>query len=321
MLTLFLSLVLTAPPPELAQAKEALRNVQYPQALKLPEKARAAAGTELETSCEIDELLGVVQATLKQPKPATESFKRLLAKKPNHTFAAPQAPRVMTPYFEARSWLKDTGPLAVEVSGLRRDGWVELSWTVRGDALALVSSLNVTLLEDDTPRRLRLKRNEALTVSSSARQLSVSTRALDAAEREVFVDEARRFDAPAPPVVPVVTPPPAPPLAPAVTTPLAAPPARSGLSPLRTTAFILAGLAAGSLVVGTIFGSQSAQARSEFDVALQDSSFFGRSPLSMTQARQLDARVQSTAWIANGSFIGAGVLGLAAVVLWFVGAP
>ena len=60
MLTLFLSLVLTAPPPELAQAKEALRNVQYPQALKLLEKARAAAGTELETSCEIDELLGVV---------------------------------------------------------------------------------------------------------------------------------------------------------------------------------------------------------------------------------------------------------------------
>lgn len=317
---LALVLLVGAAPPELAQAKAALRQVQYPQALKLLERARAATGTDAESSCEIDELLGVVQATLKQPRPATESFKRLLARKPSHTFQVPQAPRVMTPYLEARSWLKETGALSVELQGERRDGRLVLTWTVSRDALGLVASLEVTLDEDGRARVLKLADLTSMSVTSEAARVTVATRALDGAQREVVVLAARTFEPPAPSPAPVTVrpelpPPPAPPLVAPAT-----PPAR-GLTPLRTAAVVLAGLAAGAGALGAIFGVQSADARSQFDSALQDSSLFGRSPLSMTEARQLDERVRTTAWLANGGFIGAAVFGVTALVLWLVGAP
>ncbi len=91
-------------------------------------------------------------------------------------------------------------------------------------------------------------------------------------------------------------------------------------SPLRTTGYVLLGVAAGSGIAGGLFGLRSSSARSEVENAPVDEQ--GRTVgLTQREAQVLDDRARSSARLANVLFGVAGVAAVAGGTFWVLGAP
>ncbi|HYH98704.1 MAG TPA: hypothetical protein VD972_22320, partial [Hyalangium sp.] len=95
--------------PELSRARQFLEGLRYTEAARALEAARARPGNDRDTLLQILELQGVVAAMLQQPAKARTAFQTLVVLAPDHQLTGDYAPRVVTPFFEAKGWVADQG--------------------------------------------------------------------------------------------------------------------------------------------------------------------------------------------------------------------
>jgi hypothetical protein len=306
---------------ELAKGRELVRGLKYSEALKPLAAAQAAPDSTRETLCEAYELEGVVLATLKRPADAIEAFKRLLVLSPQHAFATERSPRVMTPYYEARGWLKLSGPLELTVRDERRPDGTLVLQVALNDPLSMAQGATLALTEDGAVREVKLAHDTLPTaVESHASDVEVRASLRSPRDQTLWSSAALSFvkpmAAPAfPPVPPLEAPPPVPPLTVVDATPAPA----SHSKTLRGAAigvFVGGAVSAG---LGTFLGVRSSQGRTSFNQSLMEQMQTGASGLSRDDAQSLSNSVQQNAWAANVLFAAAGALVITAVVLFILG--
>ncbi|WNG28369.1 hypothetical protein F0U62_33450 [Cystobacter fuscus] len=302
--------------PYLPRARQLLEELSYAEAARALEQARAQPGNDRDTLLEILELQGVVAGMLQQPAKARSAFQTLLVLAPDYRLKGDYAPRVVTPFFEAKAWVHDQDaalrleavpgggglePVAVQVNkdplGLGRTVRFHLrdgaGWTpqeqplIGGKASAVVKGEHV-----EWWAQLLDARQAVLTSVGSATAplgaLAPGARALVASESPGAGKSAEAFAAPG--------------------------------SPLRTVAVVCLGLAAGAGAAGGYFGWQSSQARARVTGAAVDETglIVG---ITQREAFALDARARSQAGWANVLFGVAGAAAIAGGTLWVLGAP
>ncbi len=109
--------------PDLEKAAKLVGDLQYAEAQPALEAALKRPGNDRETLLQIYELQGVVYATLNNAAKATKAFQTLLVLDPDRKLAGDNAPRVMTPFYEARGRATEMGkldarPLPAAVAGM-----------------------------------------------------------------------------------------------------------------------------------------------------------------------------------------------------------
>jgi len=311
MLALACALVLSAAESkDLKRGEELFAAYKWAEARAALTKARASAqGLSRAQLLHLLELTGVAAAQQRQTDAAQTAFTELLVLDPDHKLEADYAPRVMTPFYEAKRLAQEKGPLAVAVEPSAD----AITVRVTQDPLRHVRSVRFHTGGAD-----KLVPLTAGAASIPATEQSWSAELLGENDAEVFVIEPR-VDKAQPPVAeaPPPPPPPAPAPAAAVTTTDAPAPAKSG-GVLRTVSYVVfaAALVAGG--TGGYFGWASGDAFGRVSRATQGADGVIIS-ISERDAYALNAQGAQNAPIANSLYIGAGVLAAAALVLFLVG--
>lgn len=149
--TLFLCLLLPlAAWAQVDKAEKALRELEYPEALKALEAAKKQVGNDRATTLRIHELSAIVLATLGQDAKALKAFQVVCSLAPDFKLAGNHPPRVTTVFYEARGWLDQHKPLEVrQLPGVARQGLItELQVEVGNDPLKLIKEVRFHLLVD-----------------------------------------------------------------------------------------------------------------------------------------------------------------------------
>lgn len=305
-----LLLVLSAAPDnaDFKKGEELFGQYKYADAAKAMTKARAAKGLDRAMLLRILEVLGVCAGQQRQSAAAQAAFKDLLYLAPGFQFETELAPRVMTPFFEARGQVVEGGGGLEVLAGksmvtvtdrLKLGKAVRFHFKTPGAADWAVAESAITEGRATLPGAMPEVTWWAELIGDNGAQLAL-----------VGSEAAPQVEKPAP--VAALTPaaPPTPP--PEVTAP---PPAKSG-SVLRPVSYVL--LAAGAVAggVGGFFGYQSGAAFSQLRAG-----GLTKSTLTEKQADALVAQGRTNALIADGLYAGAGALGVTAVILWIAGAP
>ena len=325
---LLLALMLFAVPalaasPRVEEARALVAQLKYQEAATALAKLERDTTLDLEDYRVVLELSGIVQGTLKQSANALESFKKLLAISPGYELSGSYSPRVMTPYYSAKTWARDAGSLELKrLDPVITDRLVSaLRFELVHDALALAKQVRLHWRADGGAWQV------ALVPSATTLSFRVQGTSVDA-WLEVLGDAGRviqrlgteskplREAAAAPaPVASVLTPPPPP--APLVVSPAPAPAANSG-SGLKTAGYFLGGTGVAALGVGVFFGIQSSTARKTFADAPVDEQGISTT-LTREQALALDAQARSSGSAANILFGVGGGLVVAGGVCWLIG--
>lgn len=304
------------PNPDLARARLLLEELRYTEASKALEAARARPGNDRDTLLRILELQGVVAAMLQQPEKASEAFQTLAVLAPDHQLKGDYAPRVVTPFFEAKGWVADEGAaLQFEASATKTESFVEgLAVQLQTDVLKLSRAVRFHLRPDGAAWReetLPLEKGKAsLTVKAERVQWWAellderqAVLALVGSETAPLTERSPRLEA----------------LLRSPTAPTNTPWGDLG-PPMRIASYALLGVAAGTGVTGGYFGLRSRSARAE----LEDATVDGRGViigLTQREAFELDQRARSSARIANILFAVAGASAIAGGTLWVLGKP
>ncbi len=132
------------------KAEKALRELEYPEALKALEAAKKQVGNDRATTLRIHELSAIVLATLGQDAKALKAFQVVFSLAPDFKLAGNHPPRVTTVFYEARGWLDQHKPLEVrQLPGVARQGLItELQVEVGNDPLKLIKEVRFYLLVD-----------------------------------------------------------------------------------------------------------------------------------------------------------------------------
>src|SRR4051812_3047044 len=112
MVFVLVSVALALAPSENADFKrgnELFAKYKYTEARAAMAKARAAKGLDRATLLRILEVEGVSAAQQRKSAPAEAAFRELIVLDPDHVLEAEYAPRVMTPFFEARQATLEAG--------------------------------------------------------------------------------------------------------------------------------------------------------------------------------------------------------------------
>lgn len=304
------------PNVDLDWAGNLVHGVRYAAALAALKKAEAHEGNSVEQVVEIYELEGLAHAALKHPDEARKAFTRLLAVYPRHRFTSPQAPRVMTPYLEARSQVQQHGAIGLSAGPPELDdGKVTVKVGV-ADFLGLGRTLRVKLVEDGVARELTLSPEPSVRVEAKGERVELSAELLgehraSLATLPVQVLEAPKPVAVAPPVPARVEPPP-----PEVVPPtpvVEAQPERSHGT--LVGGLVLVGAGAAVLGTGAYLGFRSQSLRAQYNASVQQSVV----TLTYADAMALQRTVQGDALIANILFIAGGAAALAGMVMTIAG--
>ncbi|WNG18467.1 hypothetical protein [Cystobacter fuscus] len=307
--------------PYLPRARQLLEELRYPDAARALEQARAHPGNDRDTLLEILELQGVVAGMLQQPAKARSAFQTLLVLAPDHRLEGDYAPRVVTPFFEAKSWVSDkSAALGLEALPSSAEASL-LSVQVKTDVLNLGRLVRFHLREGGDAWRAQeqpLVEGKASVERKGGRvewwaELLDERRAVltsvgsDASPLVALAPGALVSSAPAPaPVSPL------PEKLPRV--------AGAPGSPLRTVAYACLGLAVGAGAAGGYLGWQSNQARARVVGAPVDEAGYTQG-LTQREAFALDARARAQGGWANILFGVAGAAAIAGGTLWVLGAP
>jgi hypothetical protein len=311
--SLALVLVLAAPSPaqRLADARKLVDELQYEQALKTLNVAiDQAKDVDRETLIGLYALSGIAwSATDKAPK-AKEAFQRLLSIDPGYELSKDLPPRTRTPFFEAKTWLAGTTPVAAKVEPARAgEAVTALEITVTDNALVAARALRVTLQvpgQGEVTSTPKLDKGHA-TVPVGAPSARWTVEVLgDKGVLSVATGEATPIE-----VAPLVTPPPMP----QVQAPAPAPTNRGWMRPTGVTLGV-AGLAA--LAAGGVFGFLSSDARSQISSAQKNEQGVVTG-ITEREAAQLDAQARTYATVANVLFISGGVLAATGIGLFVFG--
>ena len=301
------------PNPDLPQARLLLEELRYSEAATALEAARARPGNDRATLLEILELQGVVAGMLRQQVKARTAFQALLSLAPDHQLVGDYAPRVMTPYFEARGWVDEIGALRLEPAPVEKtDASIErLAVRLPSDPLQLGRVVRFHVRLDTAPwsaQEAPVENGEA-SVAVRAGQVQWWVELLD--ENQAVLTTIGSAQAPLTEITV---------RAQSLAEALKRGPEEKTLTPMRTTGYVLLGAAAASGVAGGLFGLRSSSARSELKDAPVDEQGLTIG-LTQRQAQALDEKARSSARLANVLFGVAGVTAIAGGTLWVLGAP
>ncbi|MDP1918650.1 MAG: hypothetical protein Q8L14_20545 [Myxococcales bacterium] len=312
---LFGVLLTVADPLDLAaqQTKE-LKYAQAAQSLKA-----AAQLTDLSRERVILfwETRGLVAAALGVPDEAQAAFANALRVDADFKLKGRPGPRFSTPYFEAKTQVKDRGGLSVSLIETRGDQESRVLIFSVSDPTSLVKKLRVAILEDG---KLRVVVTDASArVEVPVRGSLVQAGVIALGERDwqlterLQVRSAMTVASAAPPVAPRAVP--APPASagapPSLAESMTAPPrtvVRSVVD-LRPSAWVLLGASVVAASVGVSTGILSRSGREAFATTTFD---------TREAALAADQNVRTMAMLANAGFLTAGVMAVSAAVVWLV---
>ena len=337
---LVLTLVLCALPAgaQVDKAEKALRDLEYPAALKALDVASKQVGNDRATTLRILELQAITLATMGQDAKALKAFQALFALAPDFKLAGNHPPRVTTAFYEARGWLDQNKAMdARQLPALTKDGLcTQLKVEVTNDPLKLIKEVRFSISVDGKVTSVDVAATGTIiTAPANAQRLSwwaVLLGERKAALKELSSASSPRIEAAAPvPVAvkpkpvepelkakpepePVVTAPPPEEKEPAISEWVE--PARP-MSGKRVASF---GLMGGGVVVaglGIMFGAISNGTKLKVTGATTDSS--GRiTGLTQKQALELDGQQRTEASLANVFIISGAALAAGGVTLFIL---
>ena len=306
MLSLWVSVALALAPADNAdfmRGNELFAQYKYPEARAAMAKARTARGLDRATLLRILEVQGIAAGQQRQTAAAAAAFHELMVLDPDHTLDAEYAPRVMTPFFEARQAVIDAGALEFKPGQVQNGAdKVELSVLVGRDPMKLARAV-----------RFHFRTTADWKVGDATLEGGKATMRVDAPEvtwwAELLGDNEAQLELLGSEAVPRVERPPA-----AVA--LVLPPG----SPVRAVSYGVLGAALVAGGVGTYFAFQSSDALSKIDRAARDGN--GTiTGLTEKAAYNLNASGKQNATIGNALFITGGALAIGGVLMWWFGAP
>lgn len=319
----------------IAKAENAMRELDYPDAVKALEAARKELNNPRAVVLKTWELQGIALASMGQEAKALKAFQTWLSLSPDAKLAGNQPPRVTTVFFEARSWASQKGGLAAKQSAtVGSAGVKDVRVEVSNDPLKLAKEVRFFVTVDGKQRQADVPVAGGSAVSPVGAQ-RVEWWAVVLGEKKGALLELGSAEKPfaegsAPVVVARVEPPP-PPKPEVKPEPLPPPPppppveeVRDEARPRPMSTLRIAGIVSGgagllALGVGSIFGVMASGTTARIAAAERDAS--GRIiGLTRADALALDAQQRTQATLANLLWIsGAALVGTGAV-LFFVGA-
>jgi outer membrane biosynthesis protein TonB len=208
-----LALLVLGASADLARARELEKHAKHPAALEALHAAEAVEGLGREDLCDVYELEGVALASQKKPKPALESFKRLLVLCPEHKLSGHHPKNVTAAYNEAHTWAKKKGRLEATSTGLRTEDDRVLVTASINDPMGMVTLMVVDLVEDGKGRTLEFSAGQTPAhFDSSAAEVQVTLIVIGSHKQVIFTGQPKKFSRPrpAPPAPVAAAPPPAP---------------------------------------------------------------------------------------------------------------
>ncbi|MDP1825581.1 MAG: hypothetical protein Q8L48_20140 [Archangium sp.] len=330
-----LVLALLAAVPAVAQvdkAEMALRDLEYPAALKALDAASKQVGNDRTTTLRIYELQAITLATMGQDAKALKAFQVVFSLSPEFKLTGNHPPRVTTAFYEARGWLdQNKGLDARQLPAVTKDGLVtQLKVELLNDPLKLIKEVRFSVLVEggkvtdvDVPVT-----GTTVSAPASVQRLSWWATLLGekkAALKELSSASSPRIEAAAP--LPVAVKPkveelkPQPKPEPVVEAPAEKQPEISAweepakpMSGKRVASIALMGGGAAVAGLGIVFGAMSNGTKAKVTGATTDSS--GRvTGLTQKDALALDAQQRTEASLANVFIISGAALAAGGVTL------
>lgn len=157
------------------KAEKALRDLEYPEAIKALEVARKQVGNDRATTLRIYELQAITLATMGQEAKALKAFQAIFSLTPDFKLTGNHPPRVTTTFYEARGWLDQNKPIAArQLPAVTGDGLVkELKVEISNDPLMLIKEVRFhQLVEGKTTDLDVAVSGQTVTAPASAQRLS-----------------------------------------------------------------------------------------------------------------------------------------------------
>ena len=329
---LFLALAALPAVAQVDKAEKALRDLEYPAALKALDAASKQVGNDRATTLRIYELQAITLATMGQDAKALKAFQVVFSLAPDFKLTGNHPPRVTTAFYEARGWLDQNKALdAKQLPAVTKDGLVtQLKVELINDPLKLIKEVRFSVLIEggkvtdvDVPVT-----GLTVTAPASVQRLSWWATLLGdkkAALKELSSASSPRIEAAAP--LPVAVKPkveelkPQPKPEPVVEAPVEEKPEISAweepakpMSGKRVASIALMGGGAAVAGLGIVFGAMSNGTKAKVTGATTDSS--GRvTGLTQRDALALDAQQRTEASLANVFIISGAALAAGGVTL------
>lgn len=123
------------------QAEEAYMNVDFERTLELCSQAMASGSLSADRLTRVYELMGIAHAASGDELASREAYKKMLALRPDAQVDTNLAPRLRSPFMEARGyWATRTDRLSVEVVLVRPERGLRVTFS---DPLGMASSIVV----------------------------------------------------------------------------------------------------------------------------------------------------------------------------------
>lgn len=334
------ALALGATPLESAKAQVA--KLDYASARKTLKAAEAQEGYSRDELLDLLELQGVVEGSLNDAKAAKAAFLRLLVLEPGRKLKGHPAPRVTTPFFEAKGEVADKGALAVTATPPALEGFDVrgVGFAVSGDFLHWAKTVRVHVRENGEAWRVVDGAPPTVTVPTRSPRVEAWaevltekrwTLALAGTEAAPVVAEALRPPPPPEPkpapVAAATTPADAPHAnalvpagAPGASVHAAVPVAAGSSGALRTVGVVTMVAGALALGAGGYFAWDLSWQQDRVAHAAKDPAG-NVTGLTRAEAVQLDTQTRSDAFLANAGFVAGGVLLAAGGAMALFGGP
>lgn len=298
--------------PSIPEIRRLVSEVKYEEAMRSLEKLRAVEGHSLTTTLALLEYEGIIAGALKQPDRARTAFKKLLALKPTAQLSPDYAPRITTPFFEAKGWLTSHAPLSFSRAAptLENGNVTSVAVTVKYDSFSLARKVRLFVQQPDLSFKTveRPASSEVRVQGLSAPQVQWGAQLIG--ERDAVIAELGSSVAPLVEAANIeALPPPTEVENHAVREPTAA---------LRISGVVAAGLSLAAFTTASVFGVRSAKARATFDKASTGVDLI--TSLTRAEALRLDRDARWQAVAANVLFSVGATLLISGAVLWLLGA-
>lgn len=299
----------------LQRAKKEVSELKFRQAAATLELVSKADGLSADEVLLFFELKARAAASLGKEDEARVSFEQLLELSPGFSLQGRASPKITAPLFEARATVERRGALLLTLTPNESQGLVQSVTISLKGPVQRVKQLRVVITAGGAPGEVVVTPDQLATpVPIKAASATVSV-VLEGARGWQLATTSQRFEA-----TPVVTTPPPPP--PPRLTPVAAPTNEVQVAPARTHAVrtagqVTLGVGAAVLATGIGFFALGKSASTRFDEAVR-AQVNGALPLTLAQARQLDADVTVGRTGSIVAWVGAGVLVATGVVLWLL---
>lgn len=240
LVALLLPGVSAAGTPTLEAARAQLRALKYADASRTLEQISTMPGLSRADAVDFYVLDGLVKGSRNQTAAAKASFQRALVLDPEAKLPGKVAPRVSTPFLEAKALARDHGRLALNLRGKTQgaSGWT-LDFALGRDDLGLVKQVVFALVEAGARREVVVEAAQVGSLTINALDAEVSWTLRGPRGWTVSSTDSLRLEAPPPP-----PPPPAPVAEVAVISPAPQP------QPVASPVLGIVVIGAGALVAG-----------------------------------------------------------------------